>query len=175
MSSSRESPRHINLGTDPSTRGTNWTSSLSSDCPVPSQAHAHHGHPQFFLHAQETSSSTFSASDSGPYDSRVATGKKVAIPRVSTPHVSRGRRRSARACETCRQRKRKCDSDRPKCGQCVYHQSQCMYEDVKRVRDQKLLETLSHHVKRYENLLRELEGEVATPIAERIRKELKVC
>jgi hypothetical protein len=50
-----------------------------------------------------------------------------------------------------------------------------MYEDVKRVRDQKLLETLSHHVKRYENLLRELEGEVATPIAERIRKELKVC
>ncbi|KAJ5389145.1 uncharacterized protein N7496_000213 [Penicillium cataractarum] len=99
---------------------------------------------------------------------------KVAIPRLAAPTTYRGRRRSARACEPCRQRKIKCDGVRPTCGQCSYHNSQCLYEDVKRVRDQKMLELLSKRTERYESLLRDLEGDVDTPTARRIRKALKV-
>lgn len=99
---------------------------------------------------------------------------KVAIPRLSAPSSARGRRRSARACEPCRQRKIKCDGIRPACGQCVYHNNRCTYEDVKRVRDQKMLELLSQRVERYESLLRSLEGEVDVSTGWRIRKALRV-
>lgn len=99
---------------------------------------------------------------------------KVAIPRISAPTTYRGRRRSPRACEPCRQRKIKCDGNRPTCGQCVYHNDSCIFEDVKRVRDQKMLEVLSQQVERYEKLLRTLEGEVDAPTSRKIRKALKV-
>ncbi|KAJ5580233.1 uncharacterized protein N7459_006218 [Penicillium hispanicum] len=98
---------------------------------------------------------------------------KVAIPRLAPSSAFRGRRRSARACEACRQRKIKCDGKRPSCGQCLYHRNQCLYEDVKRVRDQKQLDLLTRRVGRYESLLRNLEGEVDAPTARRIRKVLK--
>ncbi|KAJ5681443.1 uncharacterized protein N7477_001383 [Penicillium maclennaniae] len=88
-----------------------------------------------------------------------ATMHKVAIPRLAAPISSRGRRRSARACEACRTRKTKCDGARPTCGQCAYHKNRCTYEDVKRVRDQKMLDVLARRVDRYETLLRSLEGE----------------
>lgn len=103
-----------------------------------------------------------------------ASNNKVAIPRLAAPTTYRGRRRSARACEPCRQRKIKCDGVRPTCGQCAYHNNRCVYEDVKRVRDQKMLELLSKRAERYESLLRDLEGDVDAPTARRIRKALKV-
>lgn len=112
-------------------------------------------------------------------DQRVAPGNtasnnKVAIPRLAAPTTFRGKRRSARACEPCRQRKIKCDGVRPTCGQCAYHHSRCLYEDVKRVRDQKMLELLTKRTERYESLLRDLEGEVDAPTVRRIRRALKV-
>ena len=100
---------------------------------------------------------------------------KVAIPRLAAPNSSRGRRRSARACEACRTRKTKCDGTRPTCGQCAYHKNRCTYEDVKRVRDQKMLDVLARRVDRYETLLRSLEGESDPATTRRIRKALKVC
>lgn len=99
---------------------------------------------------------------------------KVAIPRLAAPTTYKGKRRSARACEPCRQRKIKCDGVRPTCRQCAYHKNRCLYEDVKRVRDQKMLELLSKRTERYESLLRDLEGDVDAPTARRIRKALKV-
>ncbi|KAJ6104114.1 hypothetical protein N7523_010434 [Penicillium sp. IBT 18751x] len=102
-----------------------------------------------------------------------ATMQKVAIPRLAAPLSSRGRRRSARACEACRTRKTKCDGARPTCGQCAYHKNRCTYEDVKRVRDQKMLDVLARRVDRYETLLRSLEGESDPVTTRRIRKALK--
>ncbi|OQE26999.1 hypothetical protein PENFLA_c006G05756 [Penicillium flavigenum] len=103
-----------------------------------------------------------------------ASTPKVAIPRLagSDPFIP-GRRRSARACEPCRQRKIKCDGIRPSCGQCAYHNHSCSYEDVKRVRDQKRLGSLIKRVDTYEALLRELETEVDLPTARKIKKALK--
>lgn len=118
--------------------------------------------------------SAASSSSSAP-GSAFRSAPKVAIPRLAGSETGfGGRRRSARACEPCRQRKIKCDGLRPSCGQCVYHNHRCSYEDVKRVRDQKRLGTLAKRVEAYESLLRELEGEVDLPTARQIRKVLQV-
>lgn len=112
----------------------------------------------------------------GPIDNipPVPANAKVAIPRLSAPSSTRGRRRSTRACEPCRQRKIKCDGARPACGPCAYHNNRCTYEDVKRIRDQKMLELLSQRVEGYENLLRGLESEVDETTGWKIRKALRV-
>ncbi|PLB49635.1 fungal-specific transcription factor [Aspergillus steynii IBT 23096] len=101
------------------------------------------------------------------------TAPKVAIPRSRSLSSQSERRRSARACEPCRQRKIKCDGNKPSCRQCVEHDVRCTYMDVKRVRDQKLLGALAKKVDRYEKLLEDLEGQVDAPMARRIRKALK--
>ncbi|KAJ5806806.1 C6 transcription factor [Penicillium riverlandense] len=98
---------------------------------------------------------------------------KVAIPRAPNATTISHRRRSQRACEPCRQRKIKCDGNRPSCRQCIEHNQQCSYEDVKRVRDQKRLGSLSRRVDRYESLLRELEVDADATTARKIRKVLK--
>ncbi|QQK43763.1 C6 transcription factor, putative [Penicillium digitatum] len=115
----------------------------------------------------------FSPYVSAPSTSTGSTAPKVAIPRLANPDTLHGRRRSARACEPCRQRKIKCDGVRPLCGQCAYHHHSCSYEDVKRVRDQKRLGSLVKRVDKYEALLRELEAEVDPPTARRIKRALK--
>lgn len=100
---------------------------------------------------------------------------KVAIPRsTSRESASYRRRRSARACEPCRQRKIKCDGDKPVCRQCVETQISCAYLDIKRVREQKQLGVLGRRVEVYEALLREIEPEVEAGAARRIRRVLKV-
>ncbi|KAJ5605204.1 hypothetical protein N7510_010358 [Penicillium lagena] len=98
---------------------------------------------------------------------------KVAIPRAPNATTINHRRRSQRACESCRQRKIKCDGNRPSCRQCIDHSQQCSYEDVKRVRDQKRLGSLSKRVDQYESLLRELEVDADASTARKIRKALK--
>lgn len=105
-----------------------------------------------------------------------STAPKVAIPRLTgSDTFIHGRRRAARACQPCRQRKIKCDGIRPSCGQCAYHNYGCNYEEVKRVRDQKQLGSLAKRVDTYEALLRDLEAEVDPPTARKIKKALKVC
>lgn len=100
---------------------------------------------------------------------------KVAIPRANVPEsLSQHRRRSARACEPCRQRKVKCDGIRPVCRLCVETNTTCQYLDVKRVREQKQLSALAKKVERYEDLLRELEPESDVTLARKIRRALKV-
>lgn len=167
--------------------GAYWAASLSPGSPAPPpppQSNIYPGHHAFF-HPTQTTDSQFNPYASqtglptpGPIDNippaPTQGNSKIAIPRLSAPSSTRGRRRSARACEPCRQRKIKCDGIRPVCGQCVYHKNRCTYEDVKRVRDQKMLELLSQRVERYESLLRSLEGEVDESTGWRIRKALRV-
>ena len=100
---------------------------------------------------------------------------KVAIPRTAGVSGQSQRRRSARACEPCRQRKIKCDGNKPACKQCVEHNVSCSYLDAKRVRDQKQLGVLAKKVQRYEKLLEGIELEVEGALARRIRKSLQVC
>ncbi|KAK1150039.1 hypothetical protein N8T08_003597 [Aspergillus melleus] len=98
---------------------------------------------------------------------------KVAIPRSQSLSSQSERRRSARACEPCRQRKIKCDGNKPACRQCVEHDVKCTYMDVKRVRDQKQLGALAKKADRYEKLLEDIEMEVEPQTSRRIRKAIK--
>ncbi|KAI9043561.1 transcription factor [Aspergillus affinis] len=112
---------------------------------------------------------------SGSSSSREVPGviPKVAIPRSQSLSRQSERRRSARACEPCRQRKIKCDGNKPACKQCVEHDVRCAYMDVKRVRDQKQLGALAKKVDRYEKFLEDIEMEVESHTSRRIRKMLK--
>ncbi|KAL4869719.1 fungal-specific transcription factor domain-containing protein [Aspergillus spectabilis] len=107
------------------------------------------------------------AQDGGP-------ARKVAIPRATAVKASAQRRRSARACESCRQRKVKCDGARPECRKCREHGLECSYIDIKRIRDQKQLGSLAEKVERYEKLMRQLEAEVDPSTARRIKRALAV-
>lgn len=100
--------------------------------------------------------------------------EKVAIPRIPSVGNAQARRRSVRACESCRQRKTKCDGKRPICGQCIYHNNRCVYEEVKRIRDENKIKFLTTRVEKYEKTLRSIESEVDGPTARKIRKVLKV-
>lgn len=127
--------------------------------------------PQFYepsmLHAPPPSTPSYDFPMSAPLP-------KVPIPRASAYSTHSQRRRSARACEPCRQRKIKCDGTRPSCKQCVENQVKCSYLDVKRVREQKELGALAKKVERYERLLEELESDVDSASARRIRRALSV-
>ncbi|KAL4897479.1 hypothetical protein BDV59DRAFT_197769 [Aspergillus ambiguus] len=113
-----------------------------------------------------------SSSSRSSYD--IAAVPKVAIPRATSVSMHSQRRRSARACEPCRQRKIKCDGNKPACRQCLEQNVRCHYMDVKRVRDQKQLGVLTRKVQRYEKLLEELEQESEGSVSRRIRRTLRM-
>lgn len=52
----------------------------------------------------------------------------------------------------------KCSGDSPICEQCQSSHAECVYEDAKRLRDQRALSELSDKVRRYEDLLRDIQG-----------------
>ncbi|GLA56182.1 hypothetical protein AnigIFM63604_005052, partial [Aspergillus niger] len=97
---------------------------------------------------------------------------KVAIPRITCASSQSQVRRCTRACGPCRQRKTKCDGNKPVCRPCVDHNVSCFYTDVKRVRDRKQLSVLQRKVEQYERLLHDLE-EVEGNVARRIQTALR--
>ncbi|PYH86896.1 hypothetical protein BO82DRAFT_349999 [Aspergillus uvarum CBS 121591] len=119
---------------------------------------------------QSSSSSSHDIAFAGP--SRLA--GKVAIPRTTSFNSQTQRRRSTRACEPCRLRKIKCEGDKPVCQQCADHNVTCTYVEVKRVRDQKKLCSLTSKVGIYEQLLQEVERTTDEDTARRIRRALRV-
>lgn len=156
---------------NPALRGINeWTWGSMSPNGIPPVAFRSYSLPHFMDRPgpypyQSSSSSSREVSGSAG---------KVPIPRTTSASSQSQRRRSARACEPCRQRKIKCDGNKPVCRQCIDHNVSCFFVDVKRVRDQKQLGLLGRKVEKYENLLQNLEKEVDENVARRIRKVLRV-
>ncbi|RDK41111.1 C6 transcription factor [Aspergillus phoenicis ATCC 13157] len=97
---------------------------------------------------------------------------KVAIPRITCDSSKSQVRRCTKACGPCRQRKIKCDGNKPVCRPCVGRNVSCFYTDVKRVRDRKQLSVLQRKVEQYKRLLRDLE-EVDGDVARRVRTALR--
>ncbi|KAL7649398.1 transcription factor [Aspergillus niger] len=97
---------------------------------------------------------------------------KVAIPRIMCDSSKSQVRRCRKACGPCRQRKTKCDGNKPVCRPCVDHNVSCFYTDVKRVRDRKQLSVLQRKIEQYEQLLHDLE-EVDGNVARRVRTALR--
>ncbi|KAL5045043.1 hypothetical protein BDW71DRAFT_90199 [Aspergillus fruticulosus] len=127
--------------------------------------------PNYQLYGHYGQYPDLNASVSSPQREGIA-APKIAIPRATTVRTTAQQRRSARACEPCRQRKVKCDGGRPVCRKCREHGIDCSYIDIKRIRDQKQLGVLAKKVERYEKLLKQLETESDPKNAKLIRKTL---
>ncbi|KAA8903266.1 fungal-specific transcription factor domain-containing protein [Sphaerosporella brunnea] len=67
------------------------------------------------------------------------------------------RRNISRACEPCRQRKVKCDGQRPICGHCTDYKLDCFYGGTKKELTEKRLRDLEIRVETYATLLRGLQ------------------
>lgn len=101
---------------------------------------------------------------------------RLPIPRLPNRRADRENPgRVARACDNCRSRKKKCDGDKPVCGQCAGSELvSCVYSESKNVRERKELKWTARKADRYETLLREISHEVELPVAKRIQRAL-VC
>ena len=98
---------------------------------------------------------------------------KVAIPFV--PKIRRERRqRASRACMKCRERKCKCDGEQPACSHCRNSNVECVYDDPKRVREQRQLDLLPKKIEDYERLLATIIAGVDQSTANWIRQEASV-
>lgn len=153
-----------------------WPTSLNAVSSVLQQNHK----PASLYSMQKEATPLVTQSHYSPVRSPTSSRKyifstpKVAIPRIAVPNERQERRRAKRACEPCRQRKVKCNSQRPTCTQCAYAGKRCAYEEVKRVRNEEKIKQLTKKVERYENVLQDLVGYVDAPTAHKIRRTLKV-
>ncbi|KAI2673850.1 transcriptional regulator family: Fungal Specific TF [Penicillium roqueforti] len=101
-------------------------------------------------------------------------------PRINIPRLRRerraseGRGRTARACDTCRQRKMKCDGKKPVCAQChAQGLTTCDYSEAKLVRERKQLELAQLKIGAYEDLLRNIAQRADTSTAKQITSTLE--
>lgn len=100
---------------------------------------------------------------------------KLPIPRLPHERRESNVRRVSRACDECRARKAKCDGTQPRCAQCATQGLHtCSYSDKKNVRLQKELDSAQRKSESYKELLQDLSAELEGPIADRIRRVLKV-
>lgn len=101
---------------------------------------------------------------------------KLPIPRLRREWQGSDRRRTSQACDSCRQRKIKCDGSRPTCSHChAQGLNNCVYSDAKAVRQRKDLAAAQRKAESYEELLRNVSQELEGPTADRVVKALKVC
>ncbi|KAJ5455002.1 transcriptional regulator family: Fungal Specific TF [Penicillium desertorum] len=100
---------------------------------------------------------------------------KVRIPRLRRERPeSDGRSRTAQACNTCRQRKMKCNGKRPICAQChAQGLTACDYSEAKIVIERKQLELAQVKIGAYEDLLRKLSLRADASTAKQITSILK--
>lgn len=83
--------------------------------------------------------------------------------------------RTARACVSCQQRKRKCDGGKPLCSQCRAESlTSCVYSEGKLKMEREELAFTRRKVEIYEDLLRDLFDKVEDKDAQRITKALTV-
>ena len=99
---------------------------------------------------------------------------KVAIPRVPPASQPPARRRVERACEGCRERKIKCEGQKPACAQCATSGVDCVYPPSRREKQEEQVEQLKSENEQYKSLLVKLTGLMGS-IENEISQTLGVC
>lgn len=98
---------------------------------------------------------------------------RVAIPRAGPLPPPATRRRVERACQACRDRKIRCDGERPTCSHCLNTKVNCVYPSNRREKDKDALQQLKSQNEQYKSLLEKIAGRVGC-IAEDIDQVLGV-
>ncbi|KAJ5743376.1 hypothetical protein N7533_010478, partial [Penicillium manginii] len=99
---------------------------------------------------------------------------KLPIPRLRRERRESSGRRTSQACDSCRQRKIKCDGNRPTCSLChAQGLDNCFYSDAKAVRQQRELELMKRKIENYEEMFRNILGELEVSTADQVAKALK--
>ncbi|KAJ5964763.1 uncharacterized protein N7479_004639 [Penicillium vulpinum] len=98
---------------------------------------------------------------------------KVAIPRQRSIVVPTSNKRVSRACESCHQRKIKCNGQTPTCRQCEETKATCTYPLKSREKTTQQIGSLHERVQDYETLLKEIENQVDGQAAKRIKDLLQ--
>ena len=103
-------------------------------------------------------------------------GSKPGLPiarSAGTPFERPERARTSHACEPCRERKTKCDGERPSCRRCLHTGTGCFYGYGKGWRKKKTAEDLtatSRRLARYEALLNDIMPHVSPNVAAMIEE-----
>ncbi|KAJ5798993.1 uncharacterized protein N7503_006498 [Penicillium pulvis] len=99
---------------------------------------------------------------------------KLSIPRLRSARKENAGGRTSRACETCRERKHKCDGARPTCSQCLGQGlGNCFYPERTIVQQQKAIVSMRGEIQNYRELLQEISPELRGPTADRVARALK--
>jgi hypothetical protein len=94
---------------------------------------------------------------------------KLPIPRLQSVRKDTSNGRTSRACETCRERKNKCDGARPTCSQCVAQGfDNCFFPERKIVQQQRAISSMGTEIQVYRELLEDISGEIRGPAADRV-------
>lgn len=99
----------------------------------------------------------------------------IGIPRAPNGPNEANRLRIVQACVACRERKAKCDGNRPKCATCKRLNRVCAYTGSKRDKQRLQLQSLQRKAHIYEELLGEIIPQVAVHENISIENVFKVC
>ena len=94
---------------------------------------------------------------------------KLPIPRLRREKREKGAGRVSQACEPCRERKNKCDGNRPACSQCrAQGLDECFYPERKVIQQHKELESMRNEIEGYQELLVKISTGLQGPIADQV-------
>lgn len=96
--------------------------------------------------------------------------RKVPIPRLQIARRERDGRRTSHACDSCRERKAKCDGGRPHCTQCLSRGLSCDYSERKFKRLQMELDSERRKLRFYERFIEDLAAKFGGPLSDMIRE-----
>ncbi|KAE8167946.1 hypothetical protein BDV40DRAFT_284434 [Aspergillus tamarii] len=97
---------------------------------------------------------------------------RVPIPRIAVPPGQQHTTRTRKACQPCRERKRKCNGDQKICRQCEEEGLTCVYRESRRQQTDKELRCLANQLQISHALLREILPELSSDSARRVEAVL---
>lgn len=97
---------------------------------------------------------------------------RVPIPRIAAPSSQQHVSRTRKACQPCRERKRKCSGVQPICRQCEEEGVACVYRECKPRQTDKELRCLADQLQISHALLREILPELGPDSARRVEAVL---
>lgn len=98
----------------------------------------------------------------GPGAPGIASGSRIAIPRLQSVAKLPAPIRITRACVQCQRKKTRCDGRKPRCGFCMRSGAACTHSKSKRENQELQVRSLGQRIRAYESVLQEIVERSAT-------------